>query len=131
MSETDETMPQKQVLVVDDDTEMLRLIQVILQNSGYKVLLANDPLSGLDIASKQNPDLIILDVAMPIIKGWDVLEQLRHNEATKKIPVIIITADDSIETINKAFSFETTAYVSKPFASVKLIDKVNELLEKK
>src|SRR6266478_8074874 len=87
-------MPPK-VLVVDDDPLMHRLFQRHLERAGYQMISAMDALEGLEMAERELPQVIVMDVMMPEIDGLEAIRRLRKNEATKAIPVIVITANVS------------------------------------
>src|SRR5919205_1293953 len=80
------------ILVVDDERHLVRLIQINLQQQGYEVITAFDGEEGLEKARAEQPDLIILDVTMPRMDGFEVLNRLRQNQQTSRMPVIVLTA---------------------------------------
>ena len=87
-----ESNKSRLIVYIEDDTEMIDLVTLILNRRGYLVKGAHGGRQGLDLVQKEPPDLILLDLMMPDLDGWDLYQQLKANEATKDIPVIIITA---------------------------------------
>ncbi len=81
----------KKILIVEDDIAISGMYQIKLEKSGYRVFIANDGIMGLEMAKSELPDLILLDVIMPQLDGFSVLESLKQNEETKNIPVILLT----------------------------------------
>jgi CheY-like chemotaxis protein len=86
------------VLAIDDDKSATDLIQLILESEGYRVLKANDGKHGVEIAVREHPDLIILDIVMPEMSGFDVAQELKQIPASRDIPIIILTSMDIDET---------------------------------
>lgn len=105
----------KTILVVDDDQILVRLIQVNLEAVGYRVLVAYNGLNGIETAREHHPDLVILDVRMPLLNGWDVLWTLRESGETKNIPVIMLTIETEDAQITRAWREGVDCYLCKPF----------------
>ncbi|MFH0808884.1 MAG: response regulator transcription factor [Pseudomonadota bacterium] len=118
------------ILAVEDDQDLLELLTYNLENSGYRVFSAGDGLSGLNLARDQIPDLIILDVMLPIMNGLDVCRSLKRGEATKAIPVLMLTAKG--EEIDRVVGFEIGAedYVIKPFSIRELLLRIKAILRR-
>ncbi len=121
----------KKILVIDDDSVLVKMADSRLKANGYDVMSTTDAASGLEMAIKGNPDLIILDVMMPIINGYNMCSLLKSEEKTKAIPIIMLTAR-SKET-DKAIGREVgaNAYMTKPFKMEELLSKIEELLNVK
>lgn len=119
---------EKRILIADDDPVILRLIQVNLELEGYVVLTANNGQEAVDVATAENPDLVILDIMMPRLDGYQACEQLKSSEATKEIPVIFLSAKAQQGDIDKGQSFGVAAYITKPFDPTELLEVVEELL---
>jgi len=117
----------RKVLVVDDDKKMAELVRLYLERDGYKVLLAYDGSQALEIAHKQAPDLIVLDLMLPMIDGLDVCRILR---AESRIPIIMLTArvteDDKLLGLNLG----ADDYVTKPFSPRELVARVRAVLRR-
>ena len=102
------------VLVVDDDPSIRRMIIAALKRDGYSFLEAANGRDALDIMRSEHPDVVVLDLMMPILAGWDVLEERRHEEALKRIPVIIVSANRDPE-LATAVDSGICAFLPKPF----------------
>ena len=103
------------ILCIDDDRDMLNLLEKILAGAGYKVITAGDGRQGLIKARSNKPDLILLDVTMPGIDGYEVCRKMKEEEATKDIPIIFITAKQQDEDEDKGLQMGAADYVRKPF----------------
>lgn len=112
------------VLVIDDQAVNLRLVGALLGQSGYDVLSALDGAEGLALAESARPDLVLLDMRMPGLDGFEVLRQLRQAPATAHLPIIFLTADDDRENLIRAFSAGVNDYVTKPFVGRELLARV-------
>lgn len=122
-------MPKK-IVYIEDDIEMTYLIKMILERRGYEIISTNNGLDGFDLVTKENPDLILLDLMMPEIDGWDVYHQLKSNNQTEKIPVVVISA--KAQPIDKVLGLQVakvTNYISKPFKPQELIEVIENILE--
>ena len=114
----------KTVLVADDDPVILRLIQVNLELEGYNVLTANNGQEAVDQAAAEHPDLVILDIMMPRLDGYQACEQLKKNGETQAIPVIFLSAKAQQSDIEKGKSFGVADYLTKPFDPSELLEVV-------
>ncbi|MCX5712146.1 MAG: response regulator [Candidatus Omnitrophica bacterium] len=119
----------KRILVVDDEAELVELVKMRLEANGYSVLTAYDGKEALDIAKKEMPDLIILDLMLPKIDGYKVCRMLKFDEKYKKIPIIMFTAR-ALES-DKKVGLEVGAddYMVKPFEPELLLSKIKEFLK--
>lgn len=120
----------RSILVVDDDETLLKTVRHILMSHGYSVLTATTGESGMQIANNQNPDLIILDVILPGIKGREVCTRLKANDATKDIPVVFLTAKDSSDDVKAEMEAGAVTHITKPVEPKTLITVVEDALEK-
>ena len=120
-------MTQTKILVVDDDKNICELLRLYLEKEGYAVTLAFDGREGLDAFAKNDPDLILLDVMMPNMDGWQVCREIRK---TSECPIIMITAKG--ETIDKVLGLELGAddYVVKPFDSKEVVARIKAILRR-
>lgn len=118
----------KKVMVVDDEMDIRFLASAILRNHDYSVVTAEDAPEALSIAGIEHPDLILLDVYMPSSDGWDVLIKLKQNAQTKNIPVVMLTAADTIKSMDLAFDLGAKDYLTKPVEPEKLLSKVAQYL---
>lgn len=120
-------MAQK-ILVVDDDLNISDLLRMYLEKNGYEVVIANDGRQALEMFSKHSPDLVLLDVMIPHLDGWQVCREIRQNSDT---PIIMLTAKG--EAFDKVFGFDLGAddYVVKPFDAKELVARVKAVLRRK
>jgi CheY-like chemotaxis protein len=118
---------RKRILVCDDDPVILRLLQVNLELEGYEALLAHHGAKAVEVASEELPDLIILDIMMPRMDGYEACERIKSNAATKHIPVIFLSAKAQPSDIEKGRRYGVEAYLTKPFDPSELLDIVERL----
>ncbi|AXA37460.1 MAG: hypothetical protein KatS3mg130_0080 [Candidatus Sumerlaea sp.] len=112
------------ILAVDDENDLLLIVKTALSNEGYFVITATNGYDALALAEDERPDLIILDIMMPEMSGFEVLQALRQNEATERIPVIMLTGLSDREKIRDALSSGIDYYIVKPFELNDLVSKV-------
>lgn len=118
----------KTILVVDDQPDNVFILQDRLHREGFRILTAYDGQSCIAIAEKDCPDLILLDVMMPGLSGFEVCERLMKNEATNSIPVILVTALTDVEDIKRGLQSGAFDYVKKPYNRAELIARINSAL---
>jgi DNA-binding response OmpR family regulator len=116
------------VLVVDDDPVILKLLEVNFEMEGFEVVRAADGAEGLERARAVLPDIVILDVMMPRMTGYEVAKALRENEDTAHIPIIFVTARAQSQDVERGMELGVDDYVTKPFDPLDLIARVNTLL---
>ena len=116
------TTPLGRVLVVDDEEGIRVLCRVNLELGGYEVIEAADGVEALEMARSKRPDLIFLDVMMPRMDGWEVLEHLKEEAATANIPVVLLTARTSEEDQIRGWGEGILEYLSKPFNPQRLVE---------
>jgi DNA-binding response OmpR family regulator len=119
------------ILFVDDEADMVSTVECRLKWSDFDVVTASNGKEGLDKAASEKPNLILLDTAMPVMNGYEMLEQLRKNPQLKDIPVIMLTAMCEAQDIAKASSYGIADYVTKPFDFTELMEKITNILEGK
>lgn len=124
-------MAQKKILLVDDEVDFVEVLRVRLENNNYEVIVAYDGEEGLEKAEREAPDLIILDIMLPKISGFDVCRKLKVDENFKNIPVIMLSAKFQANDIKFGMAMGADAYITKPFEPDVLIGKMQELLKKK
>jgi DNA-binding response OmpR family regulator len=118
------------ILYIEDDLEMIDLVKLILSRRGYDVKGAHGGRQGLDMLQQVQPDLILLDLMMPDMDGWEVYQQIKSNEITKSTPVIIITAKaQPIDRVLGLRIAKVDDYINKPFHPQELIDSIQRVLE--
>ena len=119
---------EKVILVVDDDENICRLLKMYLANEGFKIFVAYDGSKALEYVEKEKIDLIILDVMMPVMDGWDVCRAVRKISA---VPVIMLTARDMLEDKLQGFESGADDYIVKPFETKELVARVKARLREK
>ena len=118
------------ILVVDDEKNILELVRFNLEREGYEVLTSLDGARGLELARSENPDLIVLDVMLPEISGLEVCRELHLDPATKKIPIIMLSA--RADELDRVLGLEMGAddYVTKPFSPRELVARIKARLRR-
>jgi two-component system alkaline phosphatase synthesis response regulator PhoP len=121
-------MATGKVLVVDDEVYILHILEFSLSAEGYEVITANNGELAIEKAKQEKPDLIVLDIMMPVLDGYETCRRLKRDSETKNIPVVLLTAKG--RDIDKRLGFEVGAidYVIKPFSPNRLIDRIQEIL---
>lgn len=119
------------VLIVEDEETLSQMYSIKFEKEGFTVLTANDGQTGLDLATKEKPDVILLDVIMPKMDGFMVLEQLQAETTTKKIPVIMLTNLGQTEDLEKGKKMGATDYLVKASCTpMQVVEKVQSVLKK-
>jgi DNA-binding response OmpR family regulator len=124
-------MAKKRVLVIDDEHDFVEILRVILEDKNYEVTVAYDGEEGLEKAEREKPDLIILDINMPKIKGFDVCRKLKIDKNFKDIPIIMLSAAFQPSDIKFAVAMGADAYLTKGSENHVLLEKIQELLKEK
>ena len=114
-------MSAEKILVVDDDDDILLIVQTILASAGYTVFLARNGREGVDAALQLQPDLILLDVMMPELSGWEVCTTLKNAPETRQIPVAMLTVKSEIRDLITGMQVGADDYVTKPFTRRRLL----------
>ena len=118
---------REKILVIDDDTTLLTLLRQSLERAGYQVITATNGLAGLQQMYDQRPDLIILDVMMPRMDGWETLSRIRE---VSQVPIIMLTAKDEEADKIRGFTYGVDDYVTKPFSFAELTARVGAILQR-
>ena len=121
---------KKKILVVDDEPQIVRLLTLRLKAKNFDVISAYDGYQCVQVAKAELPDLILLDIKMPLGGGIKAFEKMKSISSTSNIPVIFITAFPSVEVKKLVMEMGAEDFVSKPFNSALLIDKINKVLGK-
>ena len=119
----------KRIIYFEDDKDMVELVRIILGREGYQVEGIAEGQAGIKAVQQNSPDVILLDLMLPDMDGWEIFRQLKHDELTADIPVIVITA--KAQSIDKVLGLEIAKvddYISKPFRPNELVDRVEEVL---
>jgi DNA-binding response OmpR family regulator len=123
-------MDPSRILVADDDSTIRRFIATLLADRGYEIHQAPDGEQAYRMAETLKPDLMLLDLIMPFRDGFDVLADLKRQETTRRIPIIIMSVKDREEEIVKGFNLGAEDYVVKPFNSLELLSRIQKILER-
>jgi len=123
-------MNKEKILVVDDEQDLLDFVKLRLEAHNYTVVTASDGVEALEIFKKEKPDLVLLDILMPKLDGFQVCQALKNDPLTADIPVIMLTAKDRVEDIKKAKHIGANGYLIKPFDAATLLFDIKEQLEK-
>ena len=119
----------KKIIFIEDESELQRMVTGILAKDGYQVFAALDGETGLKLVEKELPDLVLLDLILPKKDGFEVLRELKQNEKTKKIPVIILTNLEGGTEIEKVLSLGATTYLVKTnYRLQEVIEKIKSIL---
>ena len=119
----------QRILVVDDLQENIKVIGILLRNKGYLISIAQSGIQALKIIEQNPPDLILLDIIMPEMDGYEVCRRIKANESSKDIPVIFMTAKTSIEDKVKGLNLGAVDYITKPFQQEEVLARVNNHLQ--
>lgn len=119
----------KKILIVDDEPNIVMSLEYTFKKNNFKVYIARDGQEALEILNTELPDVIILDVMMPLVDGYATLEQIRQTERLSKCKVIFLSAKNKESDIDKGLSLGANLYMTKPFSIKKLVEQVNNLLE--
>jgi len=121
--------PLKRIIYFEDESDMVELVRIILSREGYAVEGVREGQVGLQAIKEELPDLILLDLMMPDMDGWEIFRQIKNDDATMNIPIIVITA--KAQTVDKVLGLEIAKvddYISKPFRPHELVERVEKVL---
>lgn len=119
----------KRILVIDDDKVLVELITVRLKSAGFEIIPAYDGETGLEKVKNEKPDLIVLDLMLPGIDGYEVCEQIKTDAKYKHIPIIMFTARTGEEDKRRGYAAGTDDYITKPFDAYMMVEKIREFLK--
>ena len=118
------------IVCIEDDPEMIELVKLILTRKGYNVTGATNGPEGLEAVKQVKPDLVLLDLMMPDMDGWEVFQRIRGNDQTKDVPVIVVTAKaQSIDKVLGLHIAKVDDYITKPFGPSELLSSVLRVLD--
>ncbi|MFZ5908781.1 MAG: response regulator transcription factor [Chloroflexota bacterium] len=127
-----ETNPTKRILCIEDEPEMIDLIRLILSRRGFEVEGAAGGQEGLEKVRQRPPDLVLLDLMMPDMDGWEVYQQMKAGEKTRDIPVIVVTAKaQSIDKVLGLHIAKVDDYIAKPFSPQDLLNSVDKVFSQR
>ena len=121
-------MPKK-ILIVDDEPSIIVALQFLMEQNGYETVIAFSGVEAMELIGQHRPDLILLDIMLPVIDGFEVLQRVRENLAWRDIRIVLLTALGNEANIAKGLALGADAYITKPFSNIDVVTKVKELLE--
>jgi len=119
----------KKILIVDDEPGIIVALQFLMEQNGYATMVAFSGEEAMEAVAKHHPDLILLDIMLPVVDGFEVCQRIRENPGWNDIRIVLVTALGSDVNVTKGLDLGADAYVTKPFANADLVAKVKELLE--
>ena len=121
-------MASRKILLVDDSETVLQMEQMILAKSSYELILARDGEEGVAKALTTQPDLILMDVVMPKMNGFEAVKRLRENAQTRSVPIVMVTSKAEAESMETGYQTGCSDYIIKPIDHLELVTKVKNLL---
>jgi two-component system response regulator VicR len=119
----------KRVVCIEDEPEMIDLVRLILGRKGFSVIGANGGIEGLETVQRERPDLVLLDLMMPDMDGWEVYQQMKADDELRTIPVIVVTAKaQSIDKVLGLHIAKVDDYITKPFGPQELLESVEKII---
>ena len=118
----------KRVLIADDEPNIVTALEFLLQRSGFDVQVARDGDEALQMIEAHKPDLVLLDVMMPLRSGYDVCQRMRERDDWRHIKIVMLSAKGRDVEVNKGLSIGADLYITKPFSTVELVSKISGLL---
>jgi DNA-binding response OmpR family regulator len=119
----------KRVVCIEDEPEMTDLVRLILGRKGFNVIGANGGIEGLEVVRKEQPDLVLLDLMMPDMDGWEVYQQMKADTVLRDIPVVVVTAKaQSIDKVLGLHIAKVDDYITKPFGPQELLESVEKII---
>ncbi len=119
----------KRVVCVEDEPEMIDLVRLILSRKGFNVIGANGGIEGLETVRREKPDLVLLDLMMPDMDGWEVYQQMKADTELREIPVVVVTAKaQSIDKVLGLHIAKVDDYITKPFGPQELLESVEKII---
>lgn len=119
----------KKVLIVDDEPGIIVALQFLMEQSGYATMVAFSGEEAMEAVAKHHPDLMLLDIMLPVVDGFEVCQRVRENPDWNNIRIVLVTALGNEANVTKGLDLGADAYVTKPFSNADLVAKVKELLE--
>jgi DNA-binding response OmpR family regulator len=118
----------KRVLIADDEPNIVISLEFLMEQAGYEIRVANNGQEALDLAASFHPDLVLLDIMLPLKSGYEVCQQLKSDPATRAIKVVVLSAKGRDVEVAKAMELGADAYITKPFSTRDLVARVREML---
>ena len=118
----------KTILIADDEPNIVLSLEFLLEQGGYRVQVAHNGREALEAMEREIPDLVLLDVMLPLVSGYDVCQRIRQNPAWAQVRIVMLTARGREVEVAKGLAVGADAYVTKPFSTRELLDKIREQL---
>ena len=118
----------KKILVVDDDPYILMSLEFLMKKNGFDVIVARNGTEALELAGKQVPDLVLLDIMMPDVDGYAICKHIKSSKKLKDAKVVFMSAKSREADINKGYELGASLYITKPFSTRQLLKQVQELI---
>ena len=118
----------KKILIADDEHKIMMTLEYAFRKANYQVFIARDGSEVLEILEKEIPDVILLDIMMPVLDGYSTVSEIKKNEKLQRVKIILLSAKAREEDIKKGLDLGVDAYVTKPYSIKKLLEKVEEIL---
>lgn len=118
----------KTILLADDEEDIKIVVRLYLESKGYEIITAYDGLDAINQVQKNKPDLLLLDVMMPVMNGFEVAQRLRANDETKELPIVMLSAATHEDAVRKGLEAGANDYVMKPFEPAKLEEVIKKYL---
>lgn len=122
-------MSRKKILLVDDSATTLMMEQMVLRGQSYDIVTAKNGREAVAVAAAANPDLILLDVVMPEMNGFEACRQIRQQSVTRNVPIIMVTTKSEEHNVESGFESGCNDYITKPINGAELLTKVRGFLE--
>ncbi len=119
---------QNKILIADDDAEMLEMLASMLEGEGYSIVMAENGLEAVELARKELPGLVLLDIHMPKMDGLAACKAIKSDQVTKGVPVVMLTVEGSIHEIQQAISYGAKTYITKPSSKAEILKVVKSIL---
>jgi len=116
------------ILIADDDTEMLEILSSMLEEEGYVIIQAENGQEAVELARKELPALVMLDIHMPKMDGLTACKEIKSDQVTKGVPVVMLTVEGSINEIQQAISYGAKTYITKPSSKAEILKVVKSIL---
>jgi two-component system response regulator VicR len=129
MGEVKMTTEAKRIVCIEDEPDMIELLRAILEGKGFEFIGADGGVEGLKVVRDKKPDLILLDLMMPDMDGWEVFQQVKDDPELSKIPVVVVTAKaQSIDKVLGLYIARAEDYITKPFKVQDLVDSIEKFI---
>jgi CheY-like chemotaxis protein len=122
-------MSRKKILLVDDSATTLMMEQMVLRGQAYQIVTARNGREAVEVAASERPDLILLDVVMPEMNGFEACRRIRQQEATRDVPIIMVTTKGEEQNVETGFESGCSDYITKPINGAELLTKIRSYLD--